>query len=143
MSLLAARRSSDDRKNYRQRHPEPEDNDDGSAPPEGWHWYQLIPGLVLALLYYSTNTDPIPDVPFSFFLKHMVQLGLVEKLEVSSSRDKVYIYLYPDSIINGRMVRVLYMIYHWLFQWWMIIDVIAGTSLRPSVHYEYIWSGNI
>jgi spastic paraplegia protein 7 len=105
MSLLAARRSSDDRKNYRQRHPEAEDNDGGSAPPEGWHWYQLIPGLVLALLYYSTNTDPIPDVPFSFFLKHMVQLGLVEKLEVSSSRDKVYIYLYPDSIINGRMVR--------------------------------------
>ena len=58
--------------------PLPDDKDD-PEPPKGWSWMQLIPGVLIGILYYmASDSDPIPSVSFSFFLQHMLFTGQVQ-----------------------------------------------------------------
>ena len=58
--------------------PLPDDKDD-PEPPKGWSWMQLIPGVLIGILYYmASDSDPIPSVSFSFFLQHMLLTGEVQ-----------------------------------------------------------------
>ena len=58
--------------------------------------------ILLALM--SSIQDNVPETSWSIFLRLMLKAGEVEKLEVSSQRDKVYVYLAKGAIINGREV---------------------------------------
>ena len=58
---------------------DPTHNDQNSGgPPSGWTWPQLIP-ILLAMAYFlfRDTSSPIPSVPFSYFLKEMLEKGEV------------------------------------------------------------------
>ena len=61
--------------------PEDDDEDHGQKPPD-WSWYQLLPGILVAMLYYlASSSNTIPEVPFPYFLQNMLNTG-----EVSGDR---------------------------------------------------------
>ncbi|KAL5467699.1 hypothetical protein EMCRGX_G031962 [Ephydatia muelleri] len=64
-------------------------------------WAQILPGVLVLLAYYMTSNVETLEVSFPYFLQHMLSTGEVERLEVSSSRDRVYIRLHPGAVING------------------------------------------
>ncbi|XP_057291940.1 paraplegin-like [Hydractinia symbiolongicarpus] len=59
---------------------------------------------LIAFSLVASYQDNIPETSWSLFLRLMLQTGEVEKLEVSSHRDKVYVYLANGAIINGKEV---------------------------------------
>lgn len=83
--------------------------------------YAIIAGLAYLL---TSAADPVPEVTYPHFLQHMLQAGevgvasvvgvacasrchasfQVQRLEVSSAQDRVYVYLHHGAIINGREV---------------------------------------
>ncbi|XP_019849889.1 PREDICTED: paraplegin-like [Amphimedon queenslandica] len=96
--------TSDDEK-FRQTNPNQNDDHNSDGPPSGWSWPQLMP-ILLAIAYFlfRDTSSPVPSVPFSYFLKEMLEKGEVQKLVVTASRENVFIFLYPGAVINGRMV---------------------------------------
>lgn len=63
----------------------PNQNDDQNSdgPPGGWSWPQLIP-ILLAIAYFlfRDTSVRVPSIPFSYFLKEMLEKGEVIKYYV-------------------------------------------------------------
>jgi len=81
----------------------PGDNPDGNPNNQ---WNQLIPFIILASLYFfsSSPSDPVPETSWQIFYREMLATGEVEKLDVSSTREKVYVYLHKGAVVNGKEV---------------------------------------
>jgi len=97
--------SMSDDKHYRKAHPLPDDDkEDPQQPQNEWSWgpvYAIIAGIIYLL---TSSAEPIPEISFPFFLQHMLYAGEVQRLEVNSTRDRVYVYLHHGALINGREV---------------------------------------
>ena len=62
-------------------HPKPQDNEEPD-PRESWSWSQLLPGVLVGILYFlASSSHPIPEVPFPFFLQQMLNAGEVRTVE--------------------------------------------------------------
>lgn len=107
LPLLLHRCASDD-KHYRRTNPLPEEEgeEEGEQQPHNeWSWLPLYT-IIAALAYILTSSaEPVPEISFPFFLQHMLYAGEVQRLEVNSTRDRVYVYLHYGALINGREIR--------------------------------------
>jgi len=87
-------------------------NDDGNEKPKlpgdesnsGQLIRLVAMSFIIMLALMSSMQDNIPETSWSVFLRLMLKTGEVEKLEVSSQKDKVYVYLAKGAMINGREV---------------------------------------
>ena len=108
--------------------PEEEGEEEGEQQPHNeWSWLPLYT-IIAALAYILTSSaEPVPEISFPFFLQHMLYAGevctdtvhgvcsgegtvihspfQVQRLEVNSTRDRVYVYLHYGALINGREVQ--------------------------------------
>lgn len=74
--------------------------------PEKGGTNQLIRLLAVAafliLSVFAGAQENIPETSWPIFLRLMLQTGEVERLDVASAQEKVYVYLHNGAIINGR-----------------------------------------
>ena len=60
----------------------PVPEDDGNPDPrESWTWSQLLPGILIGILYFlASSPSPIPEISFPYFLQYIVNAGEVREL---------------------------------------------------------------
>eukprot|EP00795_Rhopilema_esculentum_P001916 gene1916-16423_t len=73
--------------------------------PSPFNWGRLlILGGVVALYIFTASIDPVPESSWSVFYREMLSTGEVQKLEVASSGEKVFVYLQNGAIVSGREI---------------------------------------
>lgn len=97
-SLMRKHGQGDQHQQGDSQNPEEEPGKDGG-------WVTILPWVMLAVFYLlAAGSDPTPETTWTTFYREMLSTGEVERLEVPSSQDKVYVFLHRGAVVGGKEV---------------------------------------